>query len=625
MSGKQLLRTEVGERVDHPDFEFLSEISHRDAVNQIMEALVVGTDDVLDTAANTHPKFFVLGGFRMSVPSGANVLVEKDVPSGTSIQPGAAIMAFRDRGAAKFGVILSGGDASRLIDITTFPNGLYGIFVRFAFKDDVVQSRLVWNPITPTPVETPRSMPTRKSENWEIAIELVQPGPEWMRIGSVDRATMVITDERNFLFEGRAANSYAAVDEEWGTAVDRNSDRALHGASSIYKAIRGLQRQVQDIIGETSPNGWWRSIERSLKVALVRDGSRTMQGNLHPDATNTRNLGGALAAWAQIFVGKISLGSFLLGSDADADQPRVSAAYSGAAGREKTLMLYSDRDASSAWPLAIYRAQVGLFGGADAIQFVWNALYANATNLWTQTNAGNSPLLIEFGRHGFAVFRKDPEVGAGGTFTDIVGPAGWSERGARFLFNGTTAFFHELIAPVLRARAGVIHVDDDEDDAPADRSTINLNGLAASTAKRHAILSNYVANTLELRGGLNGDQAIKMSGLGVQLARNCIGQNGLYEEFGLISGTVTAGSIPAGGFTTITLTTATSPAINIGDHLVYILPDTQTAFDSLFNVQASVSGVNTITVYLGNFSSVAKPAANRIYNFDVLVLRRVTG
>lgn len=336
----ELLRSDAGERIDHPDFEFLA-TSFLAAVNRITEHFIVGTDDVSEQGENFHPKTFVLAGFETTNPSGTTVTVTKDVVSGTVTQPGAAIAAYRELGQPRFGAVLAGGDASKSVDVLSFPNGTYGVYVRLQFRDAEIQNRLFWNPITPTPVEFPRAIATRRSESWDVAIELVSPGPEWLLIAELDRATMDITDRRNFFFEGQAANDYEVVDAEWGSTTDRDDDRAVHGVTGLYRAIRGLQRQVQDIIGGA---GWWvtlagasaRSLAQLVSEKLNRDGSQTMEGDLLPDDDATQSLGSALARWLYVHAAQVNFELNLQGTATGSQALFLSGGAAGSSQGELT-------------------------------------------------------------------------------------------------------------------------------------------------------------------------------------------------------------------------------------------------------------------------------------------------
>lgn len=283
MTEKEILNTDVGERIDHDDFEHAVETSI-DALGQFLETFVIGEDDASDSQLNTHAKTFIVSGFVTSGQTTSAVTVSRDTihDDGAKMQPGLGVLARRDEGVIKYGVVLAGGDAQRTVSVASFASGTYGVFVRFAFRDTDVENRIFWKAVASPPLEDARAISTRSTENWDLAVELVAPGPEWTRIATANISGGLVsslTDGRSLFFEGKASNAYAVTDDEWGSAQDRENNRSQHGVFGLYRAIRGLQRQVQDIIGE-SPTGWWKAIEKPLKLAFMRDGTRTMLASI---------------------------------------------------------------------------------------------------------------------------------------------------------------------------------------------------------------------------------------------------------------------------------------------------------------------------------------------------------
>jgi hypothetical protein len=300
---KSFLNTEIGERVNQPDFQHAAEVSQRDGLAQIGDLLGVG----YYRSELTHiPRSLVLHGFAVTNPSGNIVRVTKDAGG---VQ-GAAIMAARERGQVVYGLVASEGDATRDVDITSYPAAIYGVFLRLDFRDDDFKNRPFWNATAATPVEFPRNIPTRRSENWSVVIELSAPGPEWMRVATVNRTGMVVTNTRQHFFEPpNPVGDYVVGDSHWGANNDRNIDRATYGIDGLYRWVLAVERQLQDIIGGQSPNhGWWADLTsagaQSLRLhesgKLARNGTQTMEGDLLPDGDNTRDLGSAGAQWAEV-------------------------------------------------------------------------------------------------------------------------------------------------------------------------------------------------------------------------------------------------------------------------------------------------------------------------------------
>lgn len=295
---KQLLRTERGQRVDQPDFEHGSATGWLDALSQLGEQFLVGRDrDPEDQQRN-----FILKGFGTTFAA-----------SVVTVTKGTAVLSARDAGAIKEGLVSSGGPAMRSINVTTFPAGSYGVWIRFEFRDSDFQNRPFWNATASTPTEFPRNVPTRRAEDWSLAIELTSPGTEWTKIAEVTLPAGTILDRRDFFFEGNDLNSFKVVDAEWGDTDDRFSSRAGFGVFGFYRFVRGVQRQLQDILGPAG-SGWWDDpssgspgavAPRSLSILnnkkFETDGSQDIEGTVIPSPTATHDIGSASARWRDIF------------------------------------------------------------------------------------------------------------------------------------------------------------------------------------------------------------------------------------------------------------------------------------------------------------------------------------
>jgi hypothetical protein len=138
---------------------------------------------------------------------------------------------------------------------------------------------------------------------------------------------MAFTDLRDFMFEGKDANAHAVVDSEWGAdATDRDDDRPSYGVFGVFRAIRAIQRQVQDIIGGATK--WWqnpqagnangsgaRSLTQLNSEKLARNGAQTMTGNLLPNAHETLDLGAdGSAGWRNVFFKNIWMSGVFSGN-----------------------------------------------------------------------------------------------------------------------------------------------------------------------------------------------------------------------------------------------------------------------------------------------------------------------
>jgi len=227
--GTDVLRVESNERVDITDFQFIAESDAQS--RQIFEQFM--------TDPNKTQKW-VISGFGMSNPSAKNLTVTK----------GKAIFARRDGGVIYYGTLTSEGDTSKTVDLNSYAPGTYGIYVRFEFVPGQSEGRIFWNSAG-SGSEYSQSINTRFLAKWNVRIEATSPGLEWMKIGEVDQATMAITDERNFYFEGKVDDSYESgwSSQGGGIANDRNADRATYGCDNLQTALSALRQCIEDVKG----------------------------------------------------------------------------------------------------------------------------------------------------------------------------------------------------------------------------------------------------------------------------------------------------------------------------------------------------------------------------------------
>src|SRR3990172_4529568 len=300
MPGKNFLRLQRGERIDYPDLEHAVEISQRDLSAQIVDKFLVGDD-----AEGTQPRSFVLKGLEVDV-DGTGIV---------TVQGGSAILAVRDRGEVVYGMLTTLGTSEKTYNVSSFSDATYGVYIRAEFEETEFKNRPFWNPLaTPDPAETTRSVPTRLTEDWQLAVELASPGDEWLKIAEIvvsgGGTSFAASDKRNFFFEGQSDNIYQVGSTEWGTANDRLPARATYGVFGLYRFVRGIQKQVQDIIGKPTPftHGWWsdptvggaRNLYQVNTEKLSRDGSQSMQGTLAPDLSGTHDLGSGSYHWLNV-------------------------------------------------------------------------------------------------------------------------------------------------------------------------------------------------------------------------------------------------------------------------------------------------------------------------------------
>lgn len=235
------LRVESNQRVDIEDFKFLAGEGTQASFRQL-------THQFLSDGSTVG---WILSGFAMSNPAGSQLQVTR----------GSAILSQRLDGAAVGGIITTEGEATRIVDLTSYSAGDYGIYIRFSEIEADPAGRLFWNP-TGLGSEYVQNVPTRYQANWEMRVESGSPGSEWMKIGTVAQATMVITDERVFYFEGDLVNTYESgwSSDGGGVANDRNADRKTYGVSDLHTFVASMKQCVEDIKGRGLKRWWDRDI-----------------------------------------------------------------------------------------------------------------------------------------------------------------------------------------------------------------------------------------------------------------------------------------------------------------------------------------------------------------------------
>ena len=225
-----LLRIETNERVDLEDFDFLA--------NTLGEAEAEKLANF--NTSPTRQRMWILDGFAITNPSASQVCVTR----------GRAILARRDQGIVKYGSLVAGGDATKILDVSGYASATYGIYVRFDYVDSEFRSRVFWNPVGDGS-EFAQTVATRRAANWSLTIEATNPGAEWLQIGTVVQSTMVIVDMRPFFFEGEVHNSYQSgwSTDGGGVAHDRSASRALYGANDLQMFTAAMRQCLKDIKG----------------------------------------------------------------------------------------------------------------------------------------------------------------------------------------------------------------------------------------------------------------------------------------------------------------------------------------------------------------------------------------
>lgn len=247
--GTDRLRVAPNERVDISDFEFLAGEGTQASLRQIghkvlMEESVVRNQDMTG---------YILDGFAISNPAASQLRVTK----------GRAILSQRLNGAVVQGIVTTEGDATITVDLNSYAAGDYGIYIRFEEIESDDQGRIFWNP-TGDGSEYVDTVSTRYVAKWSLRVESASPGTEWLLIGEVAQATMVITDKRPFYFEGMP-HTTTAYQSGWSTdgdglANDRNADRATYGVGDFHTFIRAVKQCLEDIKGRGLKRWWDRDI-----------------------------------------------------------------------------------------------------------------------------------------------------------------------------------------------------------------------------------------------------------------------------------------------------------------------------------------------------------------------------
>ena len=423
-SFKNFLRVIRGERVDQPDMDHAVSRSIADAVNQIGDGFLVGDDST--------SKMYVVEGFAVTADGGGTV----------TVAGGKAILGWRDRGQVKYGALLTGGETTQSRSIASFSDGTYGVYIRFKMQETEVKTRRLWNPLaSPDPVEFAKPIATRLSENWDIAITKASPGAEWHKLADIVKPGFTVTDLRQFYFEGSDADSYQVTDAEWGAASDRDAARDTEGVFGLRRFARAVQRQLQDIIGSDSSSntGWWidavggtlggsgaRSLAALNSAKLDRNGNQTIGGHIAPGVDTTYDWGGSGARFRNIYgnngiIDLITLGSNYLTTQAAAHLPRWSALMAAGAVANRTLIGASELNGGALTStLYVYRANIGsTVGGVTWVytyEHVFNAIYNDTTDQWTQINTAAPSIKIVFSNKGIRVFSKNS--GTGGAWSD---------------------------------------------------------------------------------------------------------------------------------------------------------------------------------------------------------------
>ena len=236
------LRVEGNERMDLADFQFAlgdqTLANHRQLLSQLI-------------CSPARERKWVLSGFAITSPTGTQVQVAK----------GRGLFAEIRSGEAHYGILTTEGDATKIVDINTYPTGLYGIYVRFEEVEGSFQPRIFWN-ASGLGSEYTETVATRYLASWSVRVEATDPGDEWLQIGTVNRADMALVDMRDFYFEGPVDGSYASgwSTDGGGSANDRSADRKTYGVTDFQEFSAATRQCLEDIKGRGLRRWWARDI-----------------------------------------------------------------------------------------------------------------------------------------------------------------------------------------------------------------------------------------------------------------------------------------------------------------------------------------------------------------------------
>lgn len=236
------LRVEGNERMDLADFQFSLGDQTLAVHRQLLSQLICSPD---------RERKWVLSGFIITSPTGTQVQVTK----------GRGLFAETRSGEVNYGILTTEGDATKIVDINTYPTGLYGVYVRFDEVEGNFQPRIFWN-ASGLGSEYTETIATRYLASWSVRIEATSPGDEWLQIGTVNRIDMALVDMRDFYFEGPVDDSYKSgwSTDGGGGANDRSADRKIYGVTDFHQFVAATRQCLEDIKGRGLRRWWDRSI-----------------------------------------------------------------------------------------------------------------------------------------------------------------------------------------------------------------------------------------------------------------------------------------------------------------------------------------------------------------------------
>lgn len=231
---------------------------------------------------------YVLRGFKVEPesPASARVVVKLDPGGGAPLS--FAIGAENDGSRVDHGHLIGGndlfglleGNAQQILDFTGQPIATYRVQMRFVYATGASDNRAFWDEGTNS--ESISATHTRHLPLVELRFSGAA-SDEWIDLADVawDGSTIDaadITDLRKFAFEGTSPFSRTTQAGAGGMAdFDRSADRATNGVNEVYRVLRGLARQIQDLKGpdDTGAWNWYGRVFGPLDPASTLDAQQT--------------------------------------------------------------------------------------------------------------------------------------------------------------------------------------------------------------------------------------------------------------------------------------------------------------------------------------------------------------
>jgi hypothetical protein len=207
-----------------------------------------------------------------------------DTSTSLTMSAGTGFFPVYEQGKATFGAVL--GDNlpnTRILDVSTMGDGIYGLWVRFVRSGTDTENRHFWNAAEASEYQS--SAPTRLETTWEITTTPLGSIPghgEWVLLYFVQvlaGKVHAVVDYRHLYYEGSVPDSYV---DEWGSAIDRNANRALYGITDQHRWAQALRRQLADIIGA----GWYTSTPRNLTAMAAEHKVSGVHSAVTADSVN---------------------------------------------------------------------------------------------------------------------------------------------------------------------------------------------------------------------------------------------------------------------------------------------------------------------------------------------------